>query len=399
MHQKEAGQIDGAGLFGLLALAAYVITSILFSHTQLLSSFSDLPVLMIRQIGDSLSIALACCSLCFRKREVSTLGFVAVSISAAVLFCSGQQAGDFRLFICLLVVASVSCLDIDLLGRIYGLLIILIVSFVILFSIMGVLYNPDFIPNGRVVFSYGFSHPNFLAGLLFSGNCALAVGYWKVPRAWHITLALSLLCSVFAFVSLSSRAGGVLCATLSIAILVFHIMPLDRLDRRIRWVGFFALVAVPLFALAVSLFYTVCFSKNSVLELQLNDLFNGRLFFAHKYYVEHGGISLWGRPNYGDMGLHNGQMMTIVDNGYAFLTLIFGALSTVVVSFAYGICAFRFSRVNSLDSGVWAFVCASILLGCFYLLIEKFPLFPYVSFSSLALFRLAFRPFLLADTR
>lgn len=82
----------------------------------------------------------------------------------AVLVISAVRTGDVRLLENVLLIIAVTDIDKQRLFKWIATALAASIAVVVLASLCGWIWNKDVIPNGYLVFAYGFAHPNTFGG-------------------------------------------------------------------------------------------------------------------------------------------------------------------------------------------------------------------------------------------
>lgn len=361
------------------SLAAYVITQIVTQCSTLSTSITTVPWQNVDMACKAFCIALALTSLVVRKRGSSAPLSVLLAAAISALFLSAGRTLNMHLFAGFIVIASQAGDDWEDLCLIHCRATLLAVVAVMLASLAGVLGVHDFIPNGRLVFGYGFTHPNTLGGLLFSAAGSLTCARWR-RGAPILPLVLSGCCTAFSYVALSSNAASVLCGAVFAINAAGLVAPKIRRAVLPRPFARLALLVVPAALLALSLAATAHYDGSNALFAALNHATHSRPFFAHEYYEAVGGFATAGAPALAQGSYHAGTAFWGVDSGYSQLGLIYGLAATCALAITYAVATWRASA-RGVDVPT-----AAIILACaLYLAVEPFPLFLHLSFVGLFL--------------
>lgn len=143
------------------------------------------PMLVVSGLTISLCIVvLASKSLHMRSKMVCwTAALIAVLVISAV------RTGDVRLLESVLLIIAVMDIDKQRLFKWIATALAASIAVVVLASLCGWIWNKDVIPNGYLVFAYGFAHPNTFGGLL---TCLVVLTLhvsWN-HRAWPLSVAV-----------------------------------------------------------------------------------------------------------------------------------------------------------------------------------------------------------------
>ena len=328
------------------------------------------------------AIVLALCMILLMKRPIRfsyfSLGLVFTGLAALVL--SSVFALNSFLLVDLLVAVSVSFVHPRKLCRAYALALMLSLALVMIASFLGLAPMVDVIPNGRLVFGYGISHPNVLGGLLLSLACAQTYLFWE-SKQWRFAFGLSVAFAVFAKVSLSSNASALLMAAVGFINLIGHVLPrrisLEPISARVRSL---VLIGIPVLLILVMLYLVMHHDSSGILADLADKATHARPLFASKYYEANGGFTLFGRPFVSAPSYHNGAGFAAVDSSYAYFALVFGLVPLAVCIAAYAFCIIRAKK-----KAIHPFVIAVIIVYAVFALIEGLPMHLYSNVTFLLL--------------
>lgn len=376
--QRLAAHISGAAL-ARAALVLYVVTQIVTQTSTLGTSLPQLPWASIDVACQGACAALALLAIASRRRALGLGQSVLLAATTFALACSAARAVDFRLVVGFVVIVSLADEDPREACRLHCHATLFAVAAVMVASLANVTANDDFIPNGRLVFGYGFRHPNTLGAILFSAAGSLTCYRWG-KGAPVLPLLVSVTCTAFAYVALSSNAAAALCATLIAINLAGIVVPPLRRAKLPAWAARAALLVVPAALLAVMLSTTAHFDGANPQHAWLNEAVHSRPYYAHEYYVEAGGFSVMGSPAIVRNEHHAGGAFWGIDSGFSQLGLVYGLSATCMLVATYAVAAWR---ASGRRMGL-AFV-AIPLLCALYLVVEPFSLYLYSNFATLLL--------------
>ena len=284
------------------------------------------------------------------------------------------------------VVLAVSQVSLKRLCSAYSLIVLSIVVIAVILSLTGLLWNKDVIPNSRLVYSYGFAHPNTFGPILFSAIAAVAYVFWD-KRVWWIPAALAIICAAFAYFLLSSNASFAILLLLAIVIVVGHIAWLNhRLANASSLALFILLLAIPLVVLCIMVVCIAFYDASNPFFSWLNSALHARPAYAHQYFDMYGGFTWLGRKYMSVASYHNGLPFAAVDSGYGQLTLVAGLVPSIALAVVYVVAAWRLSH----DCRRFL-VFAIILIAAFYLMVESIMLYLPAGIALIFLSR-AFAP-------
>lgn len=382
VESKRHLDCEPAQQLAMVALSVYVFMQLLLRYSLLSSSLVGIDFSFAYMLADRLPIALALFSIVMRARTkpapkwLSVLAFV----TFGPLFLSAELTGDYRLLFGSLILLALVGGDPDMSLRHYAIAAIMATLVLVILALLHVAVNRDVVPNARLVFSYGYGHPNSLGAVLFSITGALTYLTWE-KKGWTLSLVMAGTASMFSYVVLSSHAPAAMLAFLFFATLLGHVFPIRKTIRLPRKTLQVLTLVLPLCLAAVMAVCTVRYNAESPAFSLLNKLLHGRPFYSNSYYLTSGGLSLFGRNLVPTNWYHTGVGFQQVDSGYSYFILVYG-LTTFFSSFLlYG------KSVLGLEakSGRQCFLFLVILVEAAYLLVECHSLYLPGNFALLFL--------------
>lgn len=357
-----------ASVFAIASLVAYVLTHVLFRFGGVAELLRGVPSLDPRAVGEGVALACALVSLALRKSRMPALAFGLVVVALALLFYSAFQTGINYLVQGYIILMALAHEELGRLLRAYLLALLPSFVIVVLLALAGAIPNLDSIPNSRLVFSFGFDHPNTCAALLFNAVGASVCVLWD-RRGWVFSLALALAAALFSYWTLSANAATVLNLLLAVACLAGHVWPAVREGIVPRRVWRISLVAAPALLLAAMLLCCALYDQKNPLVSLMDGLTHYRPRYAHGYFVRNGGFTMLGRKYVTTSFHHTGLPFQNVDSGYCFLPLVHGIAATVALAVTYVLAVLRAPR-RERHLSLWSV----LLLGMVFLVVESFGL-------------------------
>ena len=375
---RNGSAVSLLDLISIAAVVIYVVSQILFQHTSLLQSYPWLTACSLPVLFECIAVALACVALAVRCPKLQITQVIIIFLSITLLGISAYNTNDSRLLHSFIIIASISWSKIADVLKVYGFAVLIIVIVCMILSISGILYNKDVIPNERLVYSFGFLHPNAVASFLFSATSALSLAYWD-RKNWWIPEVLLLICALFSYGVASSHAAGILNASFSLLAIVFHRLPCNN-NNVMKKAMLIFLVTVPLALTALMYACIVWYEETNSFFILMDRVTHFRPLFAHRYYLSVETISLFGKPYEVLPNYHTGIAFQNVDSGYCFLILVYGlgSLVTLVITYLYAIPKIVESK------GALGYVLL-IVMCSLYMIIENFPLYIALSPALLIL--------------
>ena len=333
----------------------------------------------LRFLADALVVSAGLALVLVRSPRWSKYGCIVLSLCVAILFLSAERTRITGLLTDLLVVFAVSFVEPRKLCRVYAFSSLLSIVLVVLLSLAGFVLMRDVIPNGRLVFGYGFGHPNTLGGLLFSSIGALTYVYWD-DRNWWVSLVLSIASACFASLSLSSNSAAALLAVVSVVNCVGHTDLGRRMQDVLSIVSIPMLIVLPVAIGLVMLFVTADYNGFELLSNAVDKITHSRPYFANRYYSANGGFAIFGRPYAVSSTLHTGLHFAAVDCAYSYMSMVYGIAALLACYITY-----LFLVLRSRKAVIHPFAVVVLLLYSIYGAVEGTPLFLHLNFSLLLL--------------
>ncbi len=366
---SSRGRADSvASVFAFASLVSFVLTQVLFRFGGVAELFGDDVTLDPCAVGEAVSFACALVSLALRREHVSTCGLAFIAASISLLLYSALQTGIFYLVHGYVILMALVYEDLDRIFRAYLLALLASFTLVVLLAIVGAIPNYDFIPNGRLVFSFGFNHPNTCAALLFNVAAASVCVLWD-GRGWVFSLVLALFSAFFSYWTLSANAATVLNVLLALSCAIGHACPCLSENPLPRGPFRTTLIVIPALLLVAMMLCCARYDSANPLFSLLNNLTHARPYFAHSYFMRNCGFSLLGREYVTTSFYHSGLPFKNLDSGYCFLLLVHGLLVTAVLAVTYIAAVIRLPECERRFS-VWVV----IILSMTYLVVESFGL-------------------------
>ena len=391
MWSRSFSQVVRDGSEGLLpawlstaSVVIYIVSKVLFGSTTLANSYPWLATSGLPALLECVALALACIGLIVRCSKLSFAQVLICCLAVSLSSISAVNTGDYLLLQDFIIIAAIPWDNIERLLKIYGLIVLSIIIATMIFAVFGCLYNKDVIPNERLVYAFGFSHPNTLGGILFSVTSALSLAYWK-SKYWWIPNVLALLSAIFSFVALSSRTAAILCVLFSVLSILLHKLPMNNMSttRRIMRV---VIIAIPVALLFLMSFCSIWYDSSNPFFAFMDRITSYRPYYSHEYYTNVGSISLFGRPIEIPPHYHNGVPFQSLDSGYSYMIFVYGlgALVALLITYLYAV-------PMIVKSEYCLGFSLLIVMSSIYFLIERFPL--YIAMSpAILLLSYAFEP-------
>lgn len=327
-------------------------------------------------------IVLALCLLILARRSTRlNILFLCLScFGMAALVVSAIFALDSFVLIDFLVVAAVSFVHPRKLCKTYLLAVSFAIAAVMFLSLVGYTPMVDVIPNGRLVFGYGFIHPNVLGGLFLSVVCAQTYYCWE-SKWWGLAPVEAVLFAAFAKAVLSSNASAILILFVGAIGVIGHFWNQSLWHGvRLGRASTTALIAVPLVLMLGMLVLVANYKGLDGVAAFADGITHYRPRFASNYYEANGGFTLFGRPFVSVPAHHNGGAFSAVDSAYAYFSLVFGIFPLIVCGASYVACIIRAKR-----GVVHPFLLVAILLFAVFALVEGLPMHLYSNVTLLLL--------------
>ncbi|SER35279.1 hypothetical protein SAMN05216446_0482 [Parafannyhessea umbonata] len=363
-----------------LALFAIVLrVFMMIAWSPIATASPELSALKLCYLSDALVMAVCILILFVRAGRWGVIGCLVLALGVTVMYLSAELSHSDSLMIDLLVVFTVSFVEPRRLCKTYAIVALISIVIVMLLSMTGAIIMREFIPNGRLVFAYGFGHPNTLGGLLLSALGALMYVYWD-SRHWAISFVLAVVAAVFAKVTLSSNSAAALLVIVAFACFVGHIDATRSVVARLRRMWVPLLILAPTVLGLIMLLLTANHGGYGILADIVDRLTHLRPSFANQYYVANGGFTLFGRPYVHSSTYHNGLGFAAVDSSYSYMSLVNGMVALLACFVAYVVLV-----VRSRGKRVHPFAVAAILIYVVYGVVEGYPMYLHSNFTLLLL--------------
>lgn len=375
-------KIARAKLSSTLAIAAlvvYVVSNILFLRSSALDTYPNFIPYNPLALCNATSMALAVVSIVTKPRSLSNAQVALAAVAMLAFLIAGERLAGFEIAQACLLFLAIAGIDFSQIGKAYYRAVLAIVVLVVVLTISGILYNKDFIPNNRLVFSFGFVHPNTLGGLLFAALSAMIFACWK-EKSWVLSIALAIITAVFCYCVLSSHASAAILGLLALCGIVGHTPFLQRRFAISRCAFIAILIIVPAVLLVTMLACMVFYDASNPVVSALNKLTHGRLLYGHQYYANHNGFAIFGKPFVNPSQYHNGLPFESVDSGYYFIPIVYGLFSQLSLIAIYVVAVIKLSRHENRFA-----IMSLLLIASLYMLIESYAAFPFTSFVVLFL--------------
>ena len=357
VEQIDEKQVNTYCAYG--ALIIFVVGELLFRYSTLNSSHPLFASFKFIDLFDCASMCLAAIAIITRPQKMSAGQAVLAGIGIAVLLVSAILVEDYRILCSYALLIAISNQDLKRICGLYGYTILLVVAIVVVLSTIGALLNKDVIPNSRLVFTYGFGHPNTTGSLLMAGALPLAYYFWN-RRLWWVPSIIALICSVFSYLLLSSHACFAILLAMAILFVIGHEPHIRQFGPLPTRVFFPVLLITPMMLMTIMLLLTVCYDANNPLFVLINKLIHGRPAFAHNYYVDNGGFTVFGARFASKSSYHSGLPFASVDCGYSRLALVTGLLPMCVLLVTYIAAIRKLSKESPHFLIFFAFMLASL---------------------------------------
>lgn len=348
--------------FALITLVIFVLFHTFICMTTIRTSFPSFPWEALRVASDVAVVSACIILLSSRVPRLAACQMGLSFLAIAPLLYSSSRCGTDAYLISIFTAFCVVGDDLRKLCRGYACAMAAVIVMAIALSIVGILSNYGLFPNGRLVFSFGATHPNNLGALVFGFCTAMVYSEWE--HAWRSVAALCLGCGAFAYFILSSHASAILCISLVAITLVGHAQTFAFVRCAPEGAHRLLLLTIPTLIVLCMVLLTAIYDSNNGIMRALSSITHRRIHYAHEYYVELGGFTLFGRPELTATQYNGGVSFWGVDSGLCHFALVEGIVPLCMVTFAYLLAVPGMSRRRD-----FAFT-AIVLLGFFYLVVE-----------------------------
>lgn len=366
-------------LLALFALVFYVVTNTIFVYCPFLETYPQLIAFNPIALCNCASLAFAATSIVLKPKVLLRSQMSLIVFSMAVFLVSASRTGDFRFAHACLMLTAVAGIDFTRISVTYYRAVLVTILVLMLMSILGAQYNKDVIPNSRIVFAFGFAHPNALGAFLFSAISAMSYTCWA-KKTWPVPMVLAAVSALFCYFCLDSHASAAILGLLALSGLLGHSSVFRNRCSISRRAFVVVLIAVPAVLLATMLVSAKYYDSSNPVFACFNQLTHGRLYFGHHYYINHDGFTFLGRPLSSVTSYHNGMPFANIDSGYCFVPLVNGIASLLALAMIYITAILRLSRTAKNLAAL-----SILLIAALYLLVESYALFPASSFAAILL--------------
>lgn len=330
---KKCGKEIAWDAASIALLVLYISSQLIFKLSLLPES---IPFVMEHQwlgVCENLTGVLSLVIVLGRRKAFCKGQLLLILVSTSVLILSYAVTSDGSILLGYLVVIAVSRLDIKRMMDAYAVTSSICLIAIITLSIFGLIYNKDTVPKNSIVFSYGFSHPNRLAGILVSLSIAITVSFYE--KKWQLAVLINGLITAFIFFALRSyTATGVSILGL-IANAICHVQFARRLALQNRALYTTLTTLLPLALVLLMLYCTVAYDEGNLILKQFNSFVHARPRYAHDYFLSNGGLSLFGKQQVYTDSYRTGIMFQTVDCSYCYFALISGLIPLVLLGLNY----------------------------------------------------------------
>lgn len=369
LYSKATDWAARKRLSDVLALAALLfrfVPFVLFKRTICFDTYPPELINGISSACDQIAVMLSFLTIALSFRHIRLQSAVLVGLAVMALSLSAGRRGDYYFVDDFVVLMALSTVDPRKSCRAYYLAIGIVIAAVITSASLSLVYNRGIVPNGRLVFRYGFTHPNQLGVLLFGTLVAMLYVHWE-GRWWTMPAILAVLVAVFSYFILSAHAIGVMCLTLAVTAVICH-SPARTLYQKVsRKLYGTILVVVPLVLFLGMSACTALYDEDSPLMVGLSRLLHSRPRLSHRYYSLLEGFTMLGRSRYDGYELRSDQLFFSLDSGYSNFALVFGILSFIALYIAYAMAVSKMCTEGQYPPVIWV----SILLYAVYLVAEN----------------------------
>lgn len=276
------------------ALFLWTFDSVVFISSTLGATLGIVGKVMLGTSFQPLVACLLVIVILVRGVRTSPVGYVCLAVAVGVLATSFYYTRNMTQVVLLLFLLAVRGMRLDVLARcslvalLSGLVLVLVVA---MSPSVELHYDA---PNGFLVSTYGFIHPNSFGCLLFAISTAMIFAF-ELRRTWPIVLAVCVACGLCAFFLLSCRTVLALEIVLSVFVLVYGLWhrQLDTFFAQ-RWVRAIA-AAIPVLLASVLLVMLAAYIQGNEFVASIDSVVGSRMRQAQGLISTHGGITLFGR--------------------------------------------------------------------------------------------------------
>lgn len=334
-ERKETTILSASFLRRCLSYLAFIIYlasqfTLRFGILSQIGSVANIQIRSLIEFSDAFVIALGIIIVTLNGFTFRVKGVLSTIVVTTLMIISAEFSAENTILLNLIVIYVCSANSYENLFKCYFFTAVTCVLINVFIESVFI-FNKDACPNGRVVFSYGFTHPNRFSVILVSIAVALIVitrRYRNNLSVLVITVCISLFCKIV----LSSNTGFIIALMLSIVTFVSNVKvintTLNTVCRRQIYIVFSFFV--PFICLISMLYLTANYDVDSHIHRLLNEILHGRVGFANSYYMNHDGFSILGKPYIVTSSYANGLPFQTVDCAYSYASIVYGLIPMLV---------------------------------------------------------------------
>lgn len=320
-------------------------------------SYSTIPVGRLPFYVDWICIGLLFIRFVMQAPSIKQ-SIISVCFVLAGLF-SWRVTADMNFLLLMVFIVSGYGIDVKCLAKIVFWTELVSIVVVCSLSLSGLIESVTLLRDGiGLRTSLGFSHPNRLGSNVLALCCAYAV--IRFPNFRVRDTLLYIVSAVFIIAVPDSRTSTAL--VLLTPLITFFCSRATRLRNRRLVIAVMGLIVALLIYL--SLFFMVNYDSGNYAFSTVNDLFSGRLYLSHYYYILYPPTAFGVNPNNMIHEVYGQAVEGIfIDNAYAKLAIVFGYIPSMIfftVYFALFHQAFKRNSLSISLLGAFIYACVGL---------------------------------------
>ena len=279
-----------------LALVIWTFGQVTFGLSSDQTAIAPLSKLNLENVYKPLTICILMTVILVRGLHMRPIGYVGIALLVGTMVVSYQRTGYIWQLVLLLFLLAIKGVRLEVLFRFYlGALLAAFVTVLVLSSLPTAMVR-FYTPNGFLVSSYGFKHPNTYGFMIFAITTAMALSF-DLRRAWLPLAVLCVVCGLFAFFLLSCRTVAVLEIGLALFVVAYGLWrdPIDRLcSFRVTQI---VVAAFPIVLACVLLVMLLLYMQGNDFAVTVDRLVSKRITQACEMFEREGVFTLFGRAH------------------------------------------------------------------------------------------------------
>ena len=363
------------------ALFLWTFDSVVFVSSTIGETLGIVGKLMLGTSFQPLVACLLVIVILARGVRTNRAGYAFLAVVVGVLATSFYYTRNMTQIVLLLFLLAMQGMRLDVFARCSLVALLLALVLVLVISPMPSVELHYDAPNGFLVSTYGFVHPNSFGCLLFAVSTAMVFSF-ELRRTWPLVLAVCVSCGLCAYFLLSCRTVLALEIVLAVFVLAYGLWhrQLNAFFAQ-RWVRVVA-AALPVLLAIVLLVLLVAFIQGNEFVASIDRMVGSRMRQAQGLVSTHGGITLFGRLTEGVSmftAYTSAKSFVGADSAYYHFALVDGVASMLCWA-----CIYVRAMLKDDRRMPWAPFIVVALLYSLYFVTETAPTF--ITFNCSLLF-------------